>query len=147
MTLPNTLPVVVTIRNTVRYTRTVSTVAVVYPTVSPKQHLNMNHKHVSYWYCLHQFVHGALVGYEPPPRCAIIFATHDVTHWSVGSILFMAMSLIRSSASHYTSASMYALNHSSAQCLSLPNHQADHLSLCPPLLLWAYPWSYAWKSV
>ena len=59
----------------------------------------------------------------------------------------MAMSLIRSSESHYTSASMYALNHSSAQCLSLPSHQADHLTLCPPLLLWAYPWSYAWKSV
>ena len=45
---PNTLPVVVTIRNTVRYTPTVSTVAVVYPRVSPKQYLIMNHKYLSY---------------------------------------------------------------------------------------------------
>ena len=45
---PITYPVLVTIRNTVRQTRAVTTEAVVYPRVSPKQHLIMNYKYVSY---------------------------------------------------------------------------------------------------
>ena len=45
---PSTSPILVRIRNTIKSTRIVITEAMVYPTVSPKQHLIMNHKHESY---------------------------------------------------------------------------------------------------